>query len=84
MREGIERIILEDTCKIKDIPYDIFIRIESLKEIQLSKSVKQIQGVDIKNCLRKDKEGYFIDVNEPNINREVSEYADIVRIKFNG
>ena len=41
---GIERIVLEDTCTLKDIPIWLFINIDTLKEIKVCKNLETIDA----------------------------------------
>ena len=80
---GIEQIKFNDTCILEDISLSMFTNIKTLKEVQLCKSIKTIEGgVKLRRILRKDNDGYYIDVDELNIKNPVSEKDRIVRITF--
>ena len=57
---GIDKIILENTCKIGDIPGSLLDKFVGLEEITLCDSVKTICGYDLKRFVFKDAEGWYI------------------------
>lgn len=64
--EGIEKIILEDTCTIENISLNLLMSMPTLKEIQLCKSIESINLKPVLEVLKKDTTdgNYYIEVND--------------------
>lgn len=74
----IKEIILEDTCIVSNIPYETYDRLENLKEIVICKSVKKLGGKPMKDVLKHDENGYYIEVYKSMLNRLIR-----IKVRFN-
>ena len=79
---GIERIILNNTCSIIDIPLRLFKNIKTLKEIVICDSVETIHSSSFIECIRRDKDGLYFNVDSPSKFDYDSSSDRLVRVNF--